>query len=141
MATDIRLDGGDDQNIVDIDCEFLRTSANDVVIDAPKRRSNRTGYRRALIHDHNDGLTINYNGDYPGGVRIIDAMLNLRVVEQDSVESELPLDAPIGTLMLVINRNMIGGDVIAVFPHLWLCTEIGVRGRSLWREVQLGDPT
>ena len=28
------------------------------------------GFRRALVHDESDGLTINFNNDYPGGVTV-----------------------------------------------------------------------
>jgi hypothetical protein len=36
----------------------------------PSRRHNTTPFRRALVHDFQDGLTINWGGDYPGGVTI-----------------------------------------------------------------------
>jgi len=41
--------------------------------DAKRMRepSTHTG-RRALVHDFSDGLTINYNNDFPGGVTIND---------------------------------------------------------------------
>ena len=48
----------------------LVLNVEDVVVDSPHRRSNSTGYRRALVHDYNDGLTINWASDYPGGVTI-----------------------------------------------------------------------
>jgi len=40
------------------------------MLDSPERRSNNNGQRRALVHNHQDGLTINYAKDYPGGVAI-----------------------------------------------------------------------
>lgn len=43
---------------------------HDLHLDNDSRRSATTGYRRALVHDFIDGLTINWNGDYPGGVTI-----------------------------------------------------------------------
>ncbi|QXP53073.1 MULTISPECIES: hypothetical protein [unclassified Cellulophaga] len=43
-------------------------------------RRNGSGHRRALVHDHEDGLTINYNGDYPGGVTI------KGIIKVDSIE-------------------------------------------------------
>lgn len=36
----------------------------------PSRRHNTTPFRRALVHDFQDGLTVNWGGDYPGGVTI-----------------------------------------------------------------------
>jgi hypothetical protein len=36
----------------------------------PSRRHNATPFRRALVHDFQDGLTLNWGGDYPGGVTI-----------------------------------------------------------------------
>lgn len=48
----------------------LRCSHHDLHLDHPARRSNAAGHRRALVHDFNDGLTINWASDYPGGVTI-----------------------------------------------------------------------
>jgi hypothetical protein len=48
----------------------LKVVAADITLDWPDRRTSTTGYRRALVHNQSDGLTINYNGDYPGGVTI-----------------------------------------------------------------------
>jgi hypothetical protein len=71
MATDIKLDqnGG---NWVVIEGSAVKTTAPDLMIDHPARR--RAGpssqYRRALVHDFQDGLTLNWAGDYPGGVTV-----------------------------------------------------------------------
>jgi hypothetical protein len=46
-------------------------TASDFMLDQPMRRTSRRGLRRALVHDQRDGLTVNYNGDYPGGVTIV----------------------------------------------------------------------
>lgn len=48
----------------------LRLSHHDLMLDNPGRRSAATGSRRALVHDTQDGLTINFNQDYPGGVTL-----------------------------------------------------------------------
>ena len=48
---------------------FLVT-APDIKLDNPSRRSGGGEHRRALVHDFNDGLTINWTEDYPGGVTI-----------------------------------------------------------------------
>jgi hypothetical protein len=75
MATDIKLDqqGG---NWVVVDSAVLKTTASDVIIDAPGRRGNRPGpFRRALVHDQQDGLTINFAGDYTGGVTVVGTLV------------------------------------------------------------------
>jgi hypothetical protein len=49
----------------------VRVEAWDLCLDAGKeRRKNDSTHRRALVHDYGDGLTINYEGDYPEGVTI-----------------------------------------------------------------------
>ncbi|MBA4159861.1 MAG: hypothetical protein H0X65_20690 [Gemmatimonadetes bacterium] len=48
----------------------LRLSHHDLHLDNSSRRSSSAGNRRALVHDFQDGLTLNYNQDYPGGVTI-----------------------------------------------------------------------
>ena len=42
----------------------------DLKIDYEPRRTSPGGYRRTLVHNHQDGITINYSEDYPGGVTI-----------------------------------------------------------------------
>jgi hypothetical protein len=48
----------------------VKFTAPDIRLDFADRRSNTTGFRRALVHDLGDKLTLNWNGDYPGGVCI-----------------------------------------------------------------------
>lgn len=71
MATDIKLDqhGG---NWVVVEGTALKTTAADLMLDSPARRGagGPSPFRRALVHDFQDGLTINYGGDYPGGVTV-----------------------------------------------------------------------
>jgi hypothetical protein len=71
--TDLRLDDGDGSHVV-IDGRVLRVTGSDLVLDSPARHTGRPGLRRALVHDQRDGLTINYNRDYPGGVTINDVV-------------------------------------------------------------------
>ena len=66
MDADIRLDG----NLTTIEGDFVKTTAVDVVIDNPGRRRAAGGNRRALVHDFNDGLTLNWASDYPNGVTV-----------------------------------------------------------------------
>jgi len=70
MATDIKLDqqGG---NWLVAESQVLKSTASDLMLDAPaRRRGGPSPHRRALVHDFNDGLTLNYAGDYPAGVTI-----------------------------------------------------------------------
>jgi hypothetical protein len=70
MPTDIKLDqqGG---NWLVLEGSVLKTTASDLMLDAPaRRRGGPSPHRRALVHDSGDGLTINFAGDYPGGVTV-----------------------------------------------------------------------
>lgn len=66
MKSDIKLDG--DFTVVEGSALMSRTW--DIMLDAPDRRVNSDGLRRALVHSSNDELVINFAGDYPGGVTI-----------------------------------------------------------------------
>jgi len=48
----------------------VKVAAPDLLVDGGpgRRRGSNTPYRRALVHDTNDGLTINWENDYAGGV-------------------------------------------------------------------------
>lgn len=49
----------------------VKIEAWDLCIDSKDRRKNNTTpFRRALVHDFNDGLTLNWANDYTGGVTI-----------------------------------------------------------------------
>ena len=52
----------------------VKVEAPDLCVDSIARRKNSTQHRRALVHDFNDGLTINYANDYPAGVTISGAV-------------------------------------------------------------------
>jgi hypothetical protein len=75
--SDIKFDG--DWVVIE---GAMRVVANDIVLDHPNRRKNTNGTRRAFVHDFNDGLTLNWGSDYPGGVTI-----NGRVVIADRIAS------------------------------------------------------
>ena len=70
MATDVKLDQGPRGDIVLLDAGVVQTTAFDFVLDSPSRHTGPPGQRRALVHDFSDGLTMNWVGEYPGGVRI-----------------------------------------------------------------------
>jgi hypothetical protein len=67
MSTDIKLDEVDGNWLI-LEGAVVKTTASDLMIDSPGSRSSASGFRRALVHDQRDGLTINFNADYPGGV-------------------------------------------------------------------------
>jgi hypothetical protein len=52
-------------------CNTFKIQGSDLLLDSSARRHlNGPSYRRALVHDQNDGLTVNFANDYPGGVTI-----------------------------------------------------------------------
>ena len=70
MPTDIKLDQGDGSWVL-VEGNVLKTTAADFMLDSPvRRRPGGSAFRRALVHDFQDGLTINFNGDYRGGVTV-----------------------------------------------------------------------
>src|SRR5689334_10503429 len=70
MPTDIKLDQGDGTWVL-VEGNVLKTTAADLMVDSPSRRLPGGGpLRRALVHNQQDGLTINYNGDYRAGVTV-----------------------------------------------------------------------
>ena len=67
MKSDVILD----ENVVEVQGNALKVKAWDIMLDSPDRRkNNEKPYRRALVHDHGDKLTMNWGNDYPGGVCI-----------------------------------------------------------------------
>jgi hypothetical protein len=68
LVSDIILD---DSEQVTVLCTNLNVQGHDLLLDSSARRkSNAPPFRRAMVHDQNDGLTINFNSDYPGGVTL-----------------------------------------------------------------------
>ena len=69
MATDVKLDQIDGTFLV-LEGRVVKAVTSDFMLDSPVRRKGGGPFRRALVHDQNDGLTVNFNGDYPGGVTV-----------------------------------------------------------------------
>lgn len=69
MATDILLDDFNGEWLT-LAASAIKGVATDFMLDYPQRRGSSDGHRRALVHDAHDGLTINFNDDYPGGVTL-----------------------------------------------------------------------
>lgn len=57
-------------NEVVVESFSLKMTGADLKIDHTSRRTNNSAYRRAIVHDFNDGLTINWANDYPGGISL-----------------------------------------------------------------------
>ena len=66
--TDIRFDG----DWILLEGAVTKSVTSDFMLDTAGRRTTNTPYRRALVHDFTDGLTLNWDRDYPGGVTIND---------------------------------------------------------------------
>src|SRR6266545_7816802 len=65
MTSDIKFQAAD---VVVVEGRSLNVKAPDFLLDYAPRRKGKAPYRRALVHDQNDGLTLNFNQDYPAGV-------------------------------------------------------------------------
>ncbi|MDJ1134274.1 hypothetical protein [Streptomyces iconiensis] len=104
MPSDIKLDE-DGDGWVTAEGSVLKAETTDLILDSPARRSPGGGppFRRALVHDAGDGLTINFNADYPGGVSVAKARLNLHVKNQ-SGSPKLPKTADVGTLKMLARQ-------------------------------------
>lgn len=76
MATNVLLDQ-ENGNVLHLVAPVVKALGSDFVLDSAERRKNATPFRRALVHDQSDGLTVNFNGDYPGGVAINGSIINL----------------------------------------------------------------
>lgn len=97
--SDIKFDG----DSVVIEGTFLKSQATDLMLDAPSRRKVSSGYRRALVHDFDDGLTVNWANDYPAGVTINSTKqingnnndwLNVNSRVNKFISTDLMLDSP-----------------------------------------------
>jgi len=70
MATDVRLDEGSDGSFIVLEGRVVKAAGSDFMLDSPERRIGSKPFRRALVHDQADGLTINFANDYQGGVTL-----------------------------------------------------------------------
>ena len=137
--SDVVLD--DDRNWVRVEGNVLQSQTSDFMLDNPGRRGQGGGrWRRALVHDGGDGLTVNFNGDYPGGVTVVDARVNLHVEEHAGGEPRLPKNATPGDLRLVVTTQSLNGQPIGSESTLWVCVpSVGLAALgATWRQVALG---
>jgi hypothetical protein len=70
MATDVKLDQGDG-TFLHLEARVVKAVTSDFMLDSPSRHTGAGPFRRAMVHDQSDGLTINFAGDYPGGVTLV----------------------------------------------------------------------
>jgi hypothetical protein len=65
----------------------MKAQGPDLLLDfVPRRRPDGPDLRRALVHDEHDGLTLNFNNDYPGGVHITDVRtLEFLIFHEDEI--------------------------------------------------------
>lgn len=142
MSTDIILDDVDG-NCVTFKSDTLKTTAAEITIDSPARHSTRYGHRRAIVHDTDDGLTLNFGNDYPGGLTLNSANINLKVhTQNDSTTPKLPKSASSGDLFLVNNPVNFGTPghfrVHDDAYSLWICVGTTPFG-AMWRQIDLGE--
>ena len=64
--SDVRFDG----EWVLIEGTIAKATTTDLMLDSAGRRATATPHRRALVHDFDDGLTVNWANDYPAGVTV-----------------------------------------------------------------------
>ena len=83
MSTDVKLDQDNGFSLV-LDAAVVKATAADFVLDSRQRHTGRGTTRRALVHDFGDGLTVNFSGDYPGGVTINGSVITLNTLTLDS---------------------------------------------------------
>jgi hypothetical protein len=126
-----------------IEGSVLDAKVSDIILDSPARRGPDGGpFRRALVHDQSDGLTVNFNGDYPGGVRINNVSLNLKVLHQSGGSPVLPKEGSPGDILMIVNTTMIEHTPVGVNTSLWLCvpaSTIAVALGATWQQIQLGS--
>jgi len=89
-----QINGNNNNDWLNVNSRVTKFIGTDLMLDSPSRRKTNTTYRRALVHDFNDGLTINWASDYPGGVTIngavkIPSKLTIGAVDVGSVIATL----------------------------------------------------
>ncbi len=169
MAADLTLGGPDGDGWLIAEGDVFKSTASDVMIDNPARRKNEGPFRRAFVHDFEDGLTINFAGDYPGGVTITkakldgalltqsrinesrlddptlnrpvlkEATLNLRVVEQDA-DAGLPAEGNPGDVLVRFETSPLPEFIPRT--SLWVCVETGrvdITPGAWWARIPLDE--
>src|SRR3954463_12607258 len=111
VSADITFGTGNHEEWVTFEALVVKSQGTDFILDNAARRSRPGGARRALVHDSTDGLTINFNGDYPGGVTLPGTVrvgqLHLSAVTQGP-EPPLPANASVGDMLFI--KHEVQGD-------------------------------
>ncbi|MCA9636483.1 MAG: hypothetical protein KC420_10700 [Myxococcales bacterium] len=112
MSSDIKLDG----DTLTLEGNWAKVMCWDIHLDGPGRRISSSGQRRALVHDSGDALTINYNSDYPAGVRIkgaVDFAGNITAHGNITTQGSISVanDLSVGDDLTVTDDATIGGTL------------------------------
>jgi hypothetical protein len=105
MSGDVKLDG----DWVILEGKWARVQTWDLMLDAPDRRTNAAGVRRAMVHAFGDRLILNFARDYPGGVEI-QGPLSLETVE---VSNTLKVHGDLSLSTADASQVKIGGRRLA----------------------------
>jgi hypothetical protein len=163
MNSDIKLDAESD-GWVTIESNVLKANSSDFMLDNSARRKSTDGFRRALVHNENDGLTVNFNGDYPGGVRLEgdvriegDARIDgdasveggltvagrLRLRKIDSPDNALPRKGNVGEI-IVLQNSTINPAALLNDVSVWICLGkrigTGEDDNVWWQQISVGEP-
>lgn len=99
MSSDIKLE----EDFVVTEGNALKVNAWDLMLDGPGRRGGAGGdYRRALVHSDGDKLTINFNKDYTGGVKIQGPL---------SVTDDVGLEGSLSVKEIIISKDEISQGI------------------------------
>ena len=101
MATDVKLDQGDGSFLV-LEGRVVQAVGSDFMLDSPERRIGPKPFRRALVHDQGDGLTINFANDYQGGV----TLNAVREISPHQIRTGGPFDPIDPTPILVVRGGI-----------------------------------
>lgn len=145
MAADLKLGSPEGDGWLIAESDVFKATASDVMIDNPARRKTSSAFRRAFVHDFDDGLTINFAGDYPGGVtinsgKVQNAMLNLHIVTQD-VDIDLPAQGNPGDVLVLHQTSSLPEFIPQT--SVWICVPspngIDLIPGAWWARIPLAD--
>jgi hypothetical protein len=100
--TDVRLDEGGDGSFIVLEGRVVKAAGSDFMLDSPERRIGKKPFRRALVHDQGDGLTVNFAFDYKGGV----TLNGVREISPHDTRTGGPLDRIDPTPILVVHGGI-----------------------------------
>ena len=110
----------------------VKVLAPDFCVDGGpgRRKGSDTPYRRALVHDGNDGLTINWANDYSGGVTIN----GVRTLTAQPGKAPFPIPT------LTVDATSIGSLSFNTSALTFTCTAIHLKSHQEQSRVKItGD--